>query len=121
MKYKSIANPKPTPGVVFKGEKLVVPNQAISLQEILERFTRNEALPIGKEPVFHESEDDLEKISKADLVDKAEFSQKLIDTQKKYEKQEKARKKKIEEEERAKIAAELAAKEKAKGSEPPAQ
>lgn len=88
MKYKSISVPAPSPGELGGRKKLVVPNQALSLQEILERFTRKEALPIGRDANYHESDDDLEKVAHFDLVDKEEFSDKLMETQKTYKKQE---------------------------------
>lgn len=117
MKYRSIATPAPSPGLKIGGKKLVQPNQSMSLGEILDRFTRGEELPIGKDAQYHESDDDLEKIAKSDLVDRAEYVEHLEDTKKRYDVQEKARKKaereaahaKILEEERAKKAAEEAA------------
>lgn len=102
MNYRSISFPEPFKGQKTDRELLVVPNQSLSLQEILQRFTRNEALPIGKDVQFHESEDDLEKLAHMDLVDKAEFAQKMADVQKDYDIQEKKKaakaKKKLEEE-----------------------
>lgn len=88
MKFKSYASPAVWPGVKIDGPKIVVPDQAMSLHEILERFTRNEELPIGKDVQYHESDDDLEKISHMDLVDRAEYVQKLQETQKMYKAQE---------------------------------
>ncbi|QCQ85060.1 hypothetical protein [Blackfly microvirus SF02] len=90
MKFKSIASPAPSQGLVITGKKLVVPDQTLSLQEIIERFTRGEALPIARAPVFDEDgEDDLEKVSHMDLVDKQEFVDSLKKTQLDFEKQEK--------------------------------
>lgn len=91
MKYKSISIPAPSLGELGGRKKLVIPNQSLSLQEILERFTRKEALPIGRDANYHESDDDLEKVAHFDLVDKAEFSAKLSETQKTYKKQEAGR------------------------------
>lgn len=88
MNYKSVASPAPSVGLAITGKKLVVPNQAMSLQEILMRFTRNEQLPIGKDLQYHESEDDLEKVLHMDLVDREEFVDKLKETQKFYKAQE---------------------------------
>lgn len=118
MKYKSIALPEPTVGKSFKGIKdQTVPNSSMSLQEILERFTRNEALPIGKDAQYHESDDDLEKIAKSDLVDRVEFMNGLEDVKKRHDKQEKDRKKRLEAEALEQIkkeALEKAEKEKSK-------
>lgn len=102
MKFKSIASPAPSAGLVVVGKKIVVPNQAMSLQEILERFTRNEQLPIGKDAQYHESEDDLEKVVHMDLVDREEYMEKQKNIQKMFKAQE-AKKKKAADE---KIAAE---------------
>jgi len=89
MEFKSIASPLPSKGVDFRSiKKQVVPNQSMSLQEIIERFTRGEPLPIGQEGSFSEGEDDLEKLKTMDLVDKQEYIDKLKSTQKSYEKQE---------------------------------
>lgn len=44
------------------GKSKTVPNQAMSLREMLRRFVRREALPVEKEGVYVESEYDLEKI-----------------------------------------------------------
>lgn len=116
MRYKQVAFPKPSKGLKITGKRLVVPNQAMSLQEILERFTRNEPLPIGKDVSYHESDDDLMRVSRMDLVDRQEYVQKLEETKKAYDRQEKAKEKKrrekLEAEEREKIR--LAAIEEAK-------
>lgn len=90
MKYRSIATPAPSVGSRTGSKKLVVPNQTMSLEEILKRFTRGESLEIGKDGTFDdEGDDDLEKVANMDLVDKAEFVDKLKQTQKDFEKQEK--------------------------------
>lgn len=89
MRYKSIAFPTPSKGVTYEGvKKSVVPNQALTLQQILERFTRGEAVNVARDGNYHDGEDDLEKMSHLDLVDKEEYIQKLKTTQKDYEKQE---------------------------------
>lgn len=88
MKYKSEATPSPSVGVGKWGPKMTVPNQSMSIQEILERFTRDEALPIGQDVQYHESEDDLEKIAHMDLVDREEYTDKLKEVQKAYKVQE---------------------------------
>lgn len=109
MIYVSKALPDIAP-IKIPGKVLTVPNQNMSLKEILTRFTRNEALPIGKDQTFHEGEYDLEKVKASDLVDKAEFIDKMKETQSAYKKQELAKEKaaraaaqkKIEDEERKK-------------------
>lgn len=109
MKFKSIASPKPAKGMVT-GKKQVVPDQNMSLEEIISRFTRGEALAIGRETSFDDGDDDLEKVKQMDLVDREEYVNKLKNTQKEYSKQEKAKAtahaKKLREEALAKIEAE---------------
>lgn len=92
--------PRPIwPGLdLSKQEVLVVPDQSLSIQEILDRFTIGEELPIGRGVQYGEDEDmdnplnvDLEKMADADLVDKAEYTEKLREVQRRYEKQEKAK------------------------------
>lgn len=102
MRYKSLACPGQSIGMVYNGIKIVVPNQSMSLKEILERFSRNEELPIGKDVSFDDGDDDLEKIAHADLVDRDEYVDQLKNTQQVYKRQE-AQKEKVA---REKIAAE---------------
>lgn len=110
MTFKSVANPAPSAGLVIVSKKLVQPNQAMSLEEIISRFTRGEKLAIGREMSYHESDDDLEKVSTMDLVDREEYVDKLKETQKEYDKQEKRRvsalQKKLREEALSKIESE---------------
>ncbi|QXP07928.1 MAG: hypothetical protein [Arizlama microvirus] len=102
MKFKSLSIPPRAKGQHTDREKLTVPNQSMSLHEILERFTRNETLPIGRECQYHESDDDIEKMSKMDLVDRHEYAEMLKQTQKSYDLQQKKKaekaQKKLEEE-----------------------
>lgn len=113
MKFKSKTIPAIWAGITTTEKKTVIPNQSMSLEEILKRFTRGETLDIGREPQYHESADDLEKISNADLVDKQEFVDKLKDTQREYSKQEKRKadneKKRLEKLALEKIEAEIKA------------
>jgi len=123
MKFKSIVCPAPSIGAGPYPKKQVVPNQSMSLREILERFTRGEPLEIGKDASYDEGEDDLEKVAKSDLVDRAEFVEKLKFTQKQYEKEERKRwsdhQKKLDEMAVERLAAAKLAAEKEKGQGPP--
>lgn len=94
MRFKSIANPGPSEGIRITDKKAVRPNMSMSLQEILERFTRGEALEIGRDVEYDDGDDDLEKVAHMDLVDRAEFVDRLKHTARQYEKQEKAKAKK---------------------------
>lgn len=120
MKFKSIAWPEPSVGILVGGPELVVPNQALTLRQILERFTRNQALPVGRETGYDEGEEDLEKVAHMDLVDKAEHMEKWRKTQKAYEAQEKAKAKarseQLEKEEREKLAEQIRKEQKAASS-----
>lgn len=61
-------------GLDFKGTKrVVVPNQCLSLDEIVRRFVRREPLQVtSKEAFYEERFGDLEKIAKGDLVEQEE-------------------------------------------------
>lgn len=95
--FKAIAFPEPSKGSTIAGKSMVVPHQALSLREILERFTRAEELPVFHEGNYDDGEDDLEKVAHADLVDKEEFMHKMEDVKKRFEAQEKRKKKQAEE------------------------
>lgn len=114
IKFKSNACPPVSGGMLIKAKKEVQPNQTMSLEEIISRFTRGEALAIGQEYQYHESEDDLEKVSKMDLVDREEYVNKLKSTQKEFEKQEKRKKTKLQEALKAEALAKIEAEERAK-------
>lgn len=79
MKFRCNSLPIPDKGISFVGcEVLTVPDQTLSLAEILERFTRDEALPIGHDVSYDDdAEVDYEKMKYADLVDKAEFADRM--------------------------------------------
>lgn len=88
MKYKSKATPVASAGQKFTGKKLVQPDQSMSLEEILARFTRGEPVEVGREVNYHESDDDLEKISRMDITERHEFLDKQKATQERFKKQE---------------------------------
>lgn len=106
MKYKKSSLPAPTLGISFIGIKdIVVPDQSMSLEYILKRFTRGEPVAVGHETSEGIQEEDLEKMKHADLVDKAEFKDRLEQVKTKHAEQE-ARKKKAQKEAAEKKAAE---------------
>lgn len=94
-----------------KGRKLrTVPNQSLSLREIIRRFIRRESLPVHMEGVYEERFGDLEKMSKADIVEQMETVESLkssIDDFKKRRKKadDDAQKKEDEEKKKAATAA----------------
>lgn len=91
---KSILYPiVPRKGQSFKGVKVtVVPNQSMTLQQIVKRFIKKESLPLSKEGFYEDRYDyDLEKIQKEDLVEKDEImAQVKADVKAKDEKHKKA-------------------------------
>lgn len=58
-------------------KKLVIPNQSMSLKEILHRFIKREALPVARQGVYEERFGDLEKMSKMDIFDQMEKVEEL--------------------------------------------
>lgn len=113
---------------IYKGQNyskevvLTLPNQALSLAEIIERFVRHEPLQIGKDVSYHESEDDLEKLQRLDPVDRMAYIRKMQDIQDKFKQQEEDRRIKLEEKTRAEFLQKLEqeAREKA-ANQPPAK
>lgn len=92
-------------------KKITVPHQSMSLQEIIRRFTKKEALPLEKDGVYEDRFGDLEKLSREDITVRRERAQSLKEwadaSRKKYEENEKAqaeeRKRKEEEDFVAKV------------------
>lgn len=95
MQFKKSSIPAPSVGADYSEiESIVVPDQSMSLEEILTRFVRGEQLPVGMETQEGDDSDsplnvDLEKLANSDLVDKEEFVGKLKALQAEYNKQEK--------------------------------
>lgn len=83
---------------VFKelsNEVVVLPNQSMTLADIIKRFVRKESLPVAKEGIYHESEYDLEKVAKADLTERMdvlnEVREKVKRTKKKMDEADKVK------------------------------
>lgn len=56
-------------GRSFVGVKRVtMPNQSLSLREIVQRFIRRESLPVSHEGLYEDRFGDLEKLSRQDIV-----------------------------------------------------
>lgn len=65
-------------GKSFVGVKRqTVPNQSLSLREIVKRFVRRESLPISKDGVYESRFGDLEKLTHADITTKIERIEEL--------------------------------------------
>lgn len=74
-----------------KVKRCVVPNQSMSLREIIKRFIRRESLPVHQEGSYEERFGDLEKLSKADIVVQMEKVDELKSQLDGIRKREKAR------------------------------
>lgn len=69
---------KPIVGIDFSGvKKHVVPNQSMTLKEIIRRFVKRESLPAEKQGIYHESDYDLEKVLNEDIVDRHEILEEI--------------------------------------------
>lgn len=88
MKFKSIAIPEPSKGTPGGRPSQAVPDQSLSLQDILARFVRKEPLPVGHKAAYGsegsidpESESefniDQEKAKGWDLTEKDDFAEKV--------------------------------------------
>lgn len=63
----------PPKGYSFKGApKLTVPNQSMTLREIIRRFTRKEPLAIQKEGFYETRFGDIDALARMDITEKIE-------------------------------------------------
>lgn len=72
----------------------MVPNQSLTLKDIINRFIRKESLPIGREGTYNENLGDLEKIAREDIVDQKERAANIRSTLERVQKAHEAREKK---------------------------
>lgn len=64
-------------GKSYKGVKrCTVPNQSMTLAEIVQRYVRREPLPLLKEGMYEDRFGDLEKIERLDISEKYELARK---------------------------------------------
>lgn len=56
---------------------IVVPNQSMTLKDILKRFVRNESLPIQQDGIYAENLGDLEKLARQDITVRMERAEEL--------------------------------------------
>lgn len=115
--FKGVASPLPKSSRTdwSKKVKLTVPDQALSLQDIIDRFTRKEPLPVGHSVSWGDDIDidsplavDLEKLLKSDIVDQKEHADRWKEITDRY---------KVEDQERNRKKAVAAAKKKAEEQE----
>lgn len=65
-------------GQSFVGVKrVVIPNQSMTLHEILERFTRKEALPVMREGYYETRFGDIEKMSMAPIDVQRDYAENM--------------------------------------------
>jgi len=99
-------------GQDFSNEKVtVVPNQSMSLKEILRRFIKRESLPVEKQGVYAEGFGDLEKMMHEDFTqveERVEELKKKVSDGKKKSSEKAAAKAKAEAEPKADPAGETA-------------
>lgn len=92
MKAKSNFSYRPSKGITIAQKKLTLPSQSLTIREILKRFTRGEKVSVGTQTFHEDFQDvDLEKLKYADLIDRAEFSEKLKQISETFKTQEKNR------------------------------
>lgn len=103
------------------GKKRTVPNQSMSLQEIIKRFTRKEALPLEKEVVYEDRFGDLEKLSREDITVRRERARDIKQWADKASKQYEEKQKKAAEEQKKKDEEEFVKKVKGIQGEMPVQ
>lgn len=79
MKKKLILYPKfEAKGLDFSKEKIfTVPNQAMTIETIIKRFTRGERLPVQHEGNYSTKFGDLEKLKNMDITEKEERANEL--------------------------------------------
>lgn len=93
-KLRVIADVK-VQGQSFKGvARVVVPNQSMSLREIVQRFIKKESLPINKDGFYSEDFGDIEKIQSEDITERMDRINDLKEKAKKGKKAEEERLKK---------------------------
>lgn len=88
-------------------KRSVVPNQCMSLAEIIKRFVRREPLPVAKEGVYEERFGDLEKIARTDITEQMEKVVELRDQNDQFIEKHKKRKAKADSDAAAAAAAKV--------------
>lgn len=133
MKFKGLAIPPVSKGIRITEPDQVVPDQSLTLRDILTRFVRREALPVAHQGVYGsegsidpESDSpfnvDQEKLRHADLTVKDEFRELVAEHEREYKRalerkaetgrQEKAEKDKADFEKKVRIEARKLARKK---------
>lgn len=83
---------QPIAKVSFAGvQRATVPNQSMSLREIIKRFVRREPLPLMREGIYEDRFGDLEKMKHDDIVVQMENVEELKSSIDDFQKKEKAK------------------------------
>jgi len=78
-RLRSIATYVPKPGYeTIRGKSMTLPDQSLTIQEILTRFSRGLPIGVGKEPIWNEDDpdfddDDMTRTPGFDIVDAENF------------------------------------------------
>lgn len=80
IKIKTPYNTAPDPGIAVSGVSMTVPDQALSIREILQRYTRGMPLGGGRPPVFDEDEEYLPDPRTLDLTEIASIRDEAVQT-----------------------------------------
>jgi hypothetical protein len=86
MKYTAINFPKPSEGISFDpSQSLVIPDQNMSLETILKRFTRGERLGVGQDTFYDDIDEnmdgvDYDKLKGLDLTELDEMRRNVAET-----------------------------------------
>lgn len=87
-------------------KRCTLPNQCMSLAEMLRRYVRREPLPAAKDGVYVETDYDLEKLTKMDRVEQEEVLTEIKETVSKKRKRVEEEDKRVSEEKASKKKAE---------------
>lgn len=93
-------------------KRVTVPSQSLSLREIVRRFVRRESLPQTKDGLYEDRFGDLEKLSRADIVEKMDRVEQLKAQIDAFEKRQKEKAEKDEADRKVAYEAEVLAKAK---------
>lgn len=85
--FKNILHYQPYIGEVNQQPSLTVPDQTMSMRQILARHSRGLPISNGKEPIYHGEDDYIPDPRTLDLVDRQEYAEKLQETVKTYKQQ----------------------------------
>lgn len=85
IRYNTRQSRKNYAGTIFKAPTLTLPNQAMTINEILNRFTRGQSFPSNQNPVYNDNEEliPFQKMDKFEKLDAIKNLQSYIEENKK--------------------------------------